>query len=257
MIEVTVAPSTIIASKQLQALVAATKAWQGEAALMQQLLGHLAASPSGSSSLTAAGASCWLVNQTGAPLSYVVADAVLDPSEATAALSSCGTASSSNSSSSPPPRPPSVLSAASRAVAGARGQAAHLSPVPLRVLDVSAAGYFGRYVEQAGVSCSMFSLQQDSAHSSGAAAAAGTGAPANGSAAIRAGGTVGVKHSQLLYVQAAGRVEVVGPIALSQLGCSVHPLRGLAAGVASGGHTASRYSVCTLHMGSMHSAQSI
>jgi hypothetical protein len=62
--ELTVAPSCIIASKQLQALVVASKAWQGEQALLQ----HLAA-PAAGCSLSAAGASCWLVTETGAPLS--------------------------------------------------------------------------------------------------------------------------------------------------------------------------------------------
>lgn len=228
--ELTVAPSCIIASKQLQALVVASKAWQGEQALMQQLLQHLAA-PAAGSSLSAAGASCWLVNETGAPLSYVVADAIMEPAAATAAL---GTCAGSGSSSSSPLKP--VPAQGARACASARGQAMHLTPVPLRVLDVSAAGYFGRFVEQGGVSDASFRLQPmqpgqatscvpvaeaSTAAASATAAAAGSGA---------GGGSNGVKQSQLLYVQGAGRVNMAGPVALSQMGCSVHPLRGLAAG---------------------------
>jgi hypothetical protein len=203
---------------------------------MQQLLQHLAA-PAAGSSLSAAGASCWLVNETGAPLSYVVADALLEPAAATAALGTCG--GGSNSSSSSPVRSPPSAAAGSRASASARGQAGHLTPVPLRVLDVAAAGYFGRFVEQGSVSDACFKLQelqpgQSSAPSvltaetSAPAAAAASADSAGGASASSSSG--GVKQSQLLYVQAVGRVEVVGPVALSQMGCSVHPLRGLAAG---------------------------
>lgn len=203
---------------------------------MQQLLQHLAA-PAAGSSLSAAGASCWLVNETGALLSYVVADAVLEPAAATAALGTCG--GGSNSSSSSPVRSSPSAAAGSRASASARGQAGHLTPVPLRVLDVAAAGYFGRFVEQGSVSDACFKLQklqpgQSSALSvltaetSAPAAAAASADSAGGASASSSSG--GVKQSQLLYVQAVGRVEVVGPVALSQMGCSVHPLRGLAAG---------------------------
>jgi hypothetical protein len=227
-----VAPSCIIASKQLQALAVASKAWQGEQALMQQLLQHLAA-PAAGTSLSSAGASCWLVNETGAPLSYVVADAILEPAAATAALGTCGGGGSSSSS---PLKPsPSPVQGA-RACASARGQAAHLTPVPLRVLDVAAVGYLGRFVEQAGVSDAAFRLQPMQpgqgatctpvADASTAASSANAAAADNGAG----GASSGVKQSQLLYVQGAGRVDaVVGPVALSQMGCSVHPLRGLAA----------------------------
>jgi hypothetical protein len=210
---------------------------------MQQLLQHLAAPASGSS-LSAAGASCWLVNETGAPLSYVVADAVLEPAAATAALGTCG--SGTNSSSNSPVRPLPAAAAGSRASASARGQAGHLTPVPLRVLDVAAAGYFGRFVEQGSVTDACFKLQelqpgQSSASSASTAdaspapvaatAAAASADPACGATTSSSSSSSGgVKQSQLLYVQAAGRVEVVGPVALSQMGCSVHPLRGLAAG---------------------------
>jgi hypothetical protein len=34
-----------------------------------------------------------------------------------------------------------------------------------------------------------------------------------------------VKRSQLLYVQAAGQLNVAGPIVLEQLGCSMHSMR--------------------------------
>lgn len=214
MVELTVAPSCIVAAKQLQALSAAAAAWQAEQARMQQLLLHLAA-PSGGSTLTAAGASCWLVNQTGAALSYAVADAVLEPAAATAALGTADGGSGSRSMS-PVKPPPATMN-----VAGARGQAAHLTPVPLRVLDVAAAGYFGRLVEQTSISSSLFALQQQTTSQAKAAEAVSAGPLLASSAGA------GVKHSQLLYVQAAGRVDVLGPIALNQLGCSVHPLRGL------------------------------
>lgn len=233
MLELTVAPSSVIALKQLQALAAAATTWQGEQVLMQQLLQHLAA-PAAGSSLSAAGASCWLVNETGAPLNYVVADAVMEPAAATAALGTCS--SGSNSTSSSPVRLPQSAAAGSRVSASARGQAAHLTPVPLRVLDVAAAGYFGRFVEQGNVSDACFQLQQLQPGQSSAAPAAADGSTPAAAAAgaagstIASGGSSGVKQSQLLYVQAAGRMEVVGPVALSQMGCSVHPLRGLAAG---------------------------
>lgn len=229
--ELTAAPSCIIASKQLQALVSAAKTWQGEHALMQQLLHHLSA-PAAGSCLSAAGASCWLVNETGVALSYVVADAVMEPTAATVALSTCSSSASSVAGS--PLKPPLPSSAAARAAASARGQAAHLTPVPLRVLDVAAAGYFGRFVEQGGVSDAAFKLQPlqpGQATSLAAASATAVPAPADKQAAGGgAGGSAGVKQSQLLYVQAAGLADVVGPVALSQMGCSVYPLKGLAAG---------------------------
>lgn len=235
MMELTIAPSSVVALKQLQALAVAAKTWQSEQALLQQLLQHLAA-PVAGSSLSAAGASCWLVNETGAPLSYVVADAVMEPAAATAALGTCSSGST-NSSSSSPVRPLPSAAAGSQASASARGQAAHLTPVPLRVLDVAAAGYFGRFVEQGSVSDACFKLQElqpgQSSATSPAAEASTTAAAAGTDAADRAitsSSSGGVKQSQLLYVQAAGRVEVVGPVSLSQMGCSVHPLRGLAAG---------------------------
>jgi hypothetical protein len=234
-LELTAAPSCIIASTQLQALAAAAKTWQGEQALMQQLLQHLAAPAAGSASVSAAGAACWLVNETGAPLSYVVADAVMEPAAATAALGTCASSGSSASAASSPVKPPlspQPLVAAPRLSASARGQAAHLTPVPLRVLDVAAAGYFGRFVQQGGVSDASFQLQplQPGQAVSQPAAADSTAPAAEAATAAAAAGSSGVKQSQLLYVQAAGRVEVVGPVALSQMGCSVHPLRALAAG---------------------------
>lgn len=233
-LELTAAPSCIIASKQLQALAAAAKTWQGEQALMQQLLQHLAAPAAGSASVSAAGAACWLVNETGAPLSYVVADAVMEPAAATAALGTCASSASSASAASSPVKPPLSQhpSAAARPGASARGQATHLTPVPLRVLDVAAAGYFGRFVQQGGVSDAAFELRplQPGQAVSQAAALDSSGPAGAAAGAAAAAGSSGVKQSQLLYVQAAGRVEVVGPVALSQMGCSVHPLRALAAG---------------------------
>jgi hypothetical protein len=233
--ELTLSPSCIIASKQLQALAAAAKTWQGEWALTQQLLQHLAA-PAAGTTLSSAGASCWLVNETGTLLSYVVADAVIEPALATAALGTCGPSSTASSSrSSSPIKPLPASGTASRLGSSARGQAAHLVPVPLRVLDVAAAGYFGRFVDQGGVSSSDFDLQQQQnpQQNQQGPMPAGTAATARGAAAKQGAGagvgSGGVRQSQLLYVQAAGRVDVVGPVALSQMGVSVHPLRTAAA----------------------------
>jgi hypothetical protein len=213
LLEVTAAPSTIIVAQQLQNVAAAATAWQSDPALLQQLLYCLTLPGS-----TTGGAGCWLINDTGAPLSFLVADAAMGPAAAARTLFS-----SSNR--------PQDGAATGRAAAtttpatgadGIRGTAVHGVPVPLEVLDTAAAGYGGRFVEQPK-DCNSLSY---SAGAAGAAAGAGilldtAGQPISS----------GVKRSQLLYVQAAGQTDVAGPIALQQLGCTMYTMR--AAGAAA------------------------
>jgi hypothetical protein len=218
LLDITVAPSCIAAAKQLQVLAAAATAWQANPLLLQQLLLSLA-TPGGSSSLTARGQCCWLINQTGAPLSYVVADSATAPATAAAAMGAASPVAGSNCSS------PVRLSLS---VGSVKGRAGHQVPVPLQVLDLAAAGYYGRYVEPVNTT----ELQAAAPHS-------GT-QPASSSAAAAGASrsSSSVKRSQLLYLQAAGQLNVAGPIALEQLGCSIHSMRlpgtvSGAAGVAS------------------------
>jgi hypothetical protein len=215
LLDVTVAPSSIVAAKQLQALLAAAAAWQGDPHLLQQLLLVLAA-PAGSQARAASAASCWLVNETGAPLSFAVADAALSHAAAIAAV---GVAGGGGSASNSPLKPP----AAGAAAGSVRGRAGHKAPVPLHVLDMAAARYHGRFVEPAAVNAGMFDLPP--ASSSSIAVSQGADAGAGGGSSAPAAPSGGVKRSQLLYVQAAGQLGVTGPVALGQLGCSIHPLR--------------------------------
>jgi hypothetical protein len=98
-------------------------------------------------------------------------------------------------------------------VGSAKGRAGHLVPVPLQVLDLAAAGYYGRYVASSTSTGPAANPDDRQAASSSTAAAAA------------AGSSGAVKRSQLLYLQAAGQLNVAGPIALEQLGCSIHSMR--------------------------------
>lgn len=216
MLDVTLAPSSIIAAKQLQALGVAAAAWQSEATLMQQLLLCLSAS-SGCSGLSASGASCWLVNQTGTPVSFVVADVALNGAAAAAAMHSIG------SSTSPGANPVTFPAAEAAAAGSIRGRAVHMTPVPLQVLDVAAAEYHGRFVDKCSISSSLFQLQAGQ-HSRMAALDAADAA-GSGRAGPGISSSAGVKRSHLLYVQTAGQVDVTGPVSLAQLGSGLYPMR--------------------------------
>jgi hypothetical protein len=218
LLDITIASSCIAAAQQLQALAAAAAAWQADPLLLQQLLRCLAA-PGGSCSLTSSGQCCWLINQTGAPLSYVVADAATAPTAVAAVNSAASPVGGSGVRVSLP-------------VGSMKGSAGHNTPVALQVLDTAAAGYYGRYVDSPNSSSSSSSGGATSRLSDGRNAAAAAAAVSSGA----------VKKSQLLYLQAAGQLNVAGPIALEQLGCSIHSMRvpgGLggaaAAAAASGG----------------------
>lgn len=184
LLDLTVAPSSIVSLQQLQVLCADAAGWHSDTDRLQQLL-HCLSNPDAATAFVSGGRSYWLVNQTGTPLDYTtVADATGIPAAAAAlALSSkvsgvspVGTLPSSN-----------------------RGRAEHQVPVPLRVIDRASAGYYGRYVESPVL-------------------AAGTpAAVSNSSAAAQA-----TKRPPVLFVQAPGQASVVGPIALGQLGCSLH-----------------------------------
>lgn len=161
-----------------------------------------------------------------------MADAATGPAAAAAAMGaaaagggSSGGGAGSNSSS------PMRLSLPGT-TGSVRGRAAHLVPVPLHVLDMAAAGYYGRYVES----------HRDSADSGGGSGS--STAATSGRTIVPAASSGGVKRSQLLYLQAAGQLNVAGPIALEQLGVSTHAMRvpgagaaGAAGFVAGGGST--------------------
>jgi hypothetical protein len=103
-----------------------------------------------------------------------------------------------------------------------KGRTGHQVPVPLQVLDLAAAGYYGRYAESPDTSKPAADTEGTQAGSSSNAAVAAAG-----------GSSGAVKRSQLLYLQAAGQLNVAGPIALEQLGCSIHSMR--LPGTVSGG----------------------
>lgn len=194
LLDLTISPSCIIALQQLQALTVAATAWQADPHRLQQLLLCLS-SPAEAAALTSGGRGCWLINQTGQPLTYTVADAASGPVAAAMLALDSSTVGSSSSSS------PGLHAAG---VPGLRGQAAHQDPVPLPLLDSASAGYHGRYVETAD----------------GSAAEAVTAGKEPQKTPL--GAADGRKQFQLLYLQASGQLSVMGPIALDKLGCSLH-----------------------------------
>lgn len=198
LLDITVAPSCIIAIRQLQTLTADAVAWQADTERLQQLLLCLS-SPCAAAALASGGRGCWLVNQTGTALNYTVSDAASGPAAAAAmALASSGSGSNSSS--------PGLTAA----VPGTRGRAAHQVPVPLQVLDTVSAGYHGRFVESQATTAD----HATPGSSNNKTAAASSASPDQAASAA--------KRCQLLYLQAAGQLNVIGPIALEQLGCSLH-----------------------------------
>ena len=197
LLQCTLGPSAILAAAQLRLMAA------GAAPAGDGLLAALAASSSGDEAGDGSGSNgggggggCWLVNETGAPLALVVADALTPPAAAAAQL----------------------------AGGGAAGVAASDRPAPLRVRDPVAANFGGRWVER-----------PDGSNSSGEAGGratdvSGAATPAPGAGRAAGGGVPSA--SPVLYLQVAGQRGFFGPVPLRQQGRSLHTLRG---GVSAGG----------------------
>eukprot|EP00775_Hariotina_reticulata_P007318 gene7318-7530_t len=226
LLEVTAAPSTIIVAQQLQNVTDAAAAWHSDPALLQQLLYCLAQPGS-----TTSGAGCWLINNTGTPLTFLVADAATGPAAAARTLF-CGNPRLQDIAV-PGKAAATSATAAVTAARGVRGRAVHGVPVPLEVLDTAAAGYAGRFVEQSQVSDPFRYFSPGTCGTASHAAPAGAGLLLDATGQLISSG---VKRSQLLYVQAAGQTDVAGPIALQQLGCTMYTMRG--AGMAASARAA-------------------
>jgi collagen type IV alpha len=138
----------------------------------------------------AGGASCWLVNETGAPLSFLVAVSPLPPGAAAAAL----------------------------AAGGSGGVASGRRPVALRARDAGAARFGGQWVE--------YPDGGGGAATAGSAGGDDPGGPATPRAPAAGGAGAGAgAPGAFLYLQLAGQRGVFGPVPLSQQGASLHALQ--------------------------------
>jgi len=200
LLQCTVGPSAILAATELrlmlsQAAHATDALLAGLAADEEAAVGEGAASPSAASGSRSAAGGCWLVNETGAALSFVVADA-----------SACASAVVAQ------------LAAASARGGGSGGVTGSSRPVPLRVRDPVAAQFGGRWVE--------YPDQITKPQTNGSPAAAQAGAEAAGSSSGGGG--------SLLYLQLAGQRGFFGPVLLRQQGTSLHTLQDTGVGTGGG-----------------------
>lgn len=213
LLQCTICPSAILAAKQLKLMLTdAARSTGGAGAagsdpLLQGLAARAelgessaAAAPTVASAAPQGGGGCWLMNKTGVPLSYLVADASLSPAVAAAQLAAgCG-----------------------------GGIASGRRAAPLRVRDPIAAGFRGRWVDYPDApACPGGAGGAAPCSGDGGDSGAGGGGcgGADGRESGGAGGGQAAAGGSVLYLQVSGQKGVFGPVALRQRGTSLHTLR--------------------------------